>query len=127
MPRVKRRQPHLRRQQHTKQYRARPRRQPAGDKRRPGERHQQRDSPIEQQPSLPGRTATSALKPSSAARLKIFEPMTTPTPRSLCPAASAVMAEAISGESAPSAVTMPSNPSEKPSRAAVRSSYAVST
>jgi hypothetical protein len=37
------------------------------------------------------------------------------------------MAEAISGESAPSAVTMPSNPSEKPSRAAVRSSYAVST
>ena len=44
----------------------------------------------------------------------MVDPKITPRPRSCWPLASAVKAVAISGESAPSAVTKPSRPSDKP-------------
>src|SRR5262249_40084494 len=58
--------------------------------------------------------ATTALSPSNAARLNTFEPTTTPTPRRRWLAATAAIAVAISGASAPSAVRIPCSPSEAP-------------
>src|SRR3954452_7033301 len=68
-----------------------------------------------------------ALRPRRAARLKTFEPTTTPTPRSPWLATSAVTAVEISGASAPSAVRMPCRPSEAPSRSLTRSSARAKT
>ncbi len=59
--------------------------------------------------------ATRAERPSSAARLKRFEPTTTPTPTSPAPARIATTADESSGESAPSAASRPSRPSENSS------------
>src|SRR5712691_343581 len=73
------------------------------------------------------RPAIRAETPSRAARLKTFDPTTTPTPVSSCPATTAATAEAISGASAPSAVTIPSSASEKPRRSPIRSSSRAST
>src|SRR5881409_2842201 len=71
--------------------------------------------------------AITADTPSNAARLKTFEPTTTPTPVSSCPATTAATAEAISGASAPTAVTIPSSASEKPRPSPIRSSSRAST
>src|SRR5439155_4052779 len=71
--------------------------------------------------------AIKAETPSKAARLKTFDPTTTPTPVSSCPATTAATAEAISGASAPTAVTIPSSASEKPRRSPIRSSSRAST
>ena len=49
--------------------------------------------------------ATTAASPSSAARLKPFDPMTTPAPTLACPRASAVTAEVISGAARPAPAT----------------------
>ena len=54
--------------------------------------------------------------------LKTFDPTTTPTPVSLWPETIAATADEISGPSAPSAVTIPSSASERPSRSPIRSS-----
>src|SRR4051794_295216 len=85
--------------------------------------------PVSSRPCAWMRTgpATIAEIPSSPAMLKMFEPTTTPTPVSSCPATTAATAEAISGASAPSAVTIPSSASEKPSRSPKRSSSRAST
>ena len=53
--------------------------------------------------------------------LNTFDPTTTPTPVSLWPETTATTADEISGASAPSAVTIPSSASEKPSRSPTRS------
>ena len=59
--------------------------------------------------------------------LKTFEPITTPTPVSACPATIATTADEISGASAPIAVTIPNNASEIPRRTPSRSSERAST
>ena len=73
------------------------------------------------------RPATTAASPSSAARLNTFEPITTPAPTLAWPRASAVTAEVISGASAASAATSPSQASENPARSASRSSRETSS
>jgi hypothetical protein len=71
--------------------------------------------------------ATTAARPSSAARLKTFDPMITPAPTLGWPRASAVTAEVISGASAASAATSPSQASENPARSPSRSSRETSS
>ena len=68
------------------------------------------------------RPATSALRPSSAARLNTFDPSTTPTPTSRSPRSKAVTAAVTSGVSAASAAASPSIASGAPRRAPSRSS-----
>jgi len=71
--------------------------------------------------------ATTAARPSSAARLNTFDPMTTPAPTLAWPRDSAVTAEVISGASAASAATSPSQASENPARSPSRSSRETSS
>ena len=59
------------------------------------------------------RPATTAPRPSRAARLNTFDPMTTPAPSRCWPPATAVTAAVTSGASAASAATMPSSASER--------------
>ena len=70
----------------------------------------------------PMRPATTAPRPSRAARLNTFDPMTTPAPSRCWPVAVALTAAVTSGASAASAATMPSNASDRPSRSPTRSS-----
>ena len=71
-----------------------------------------------------GRTdpATSAPTPTMAARLKAFDPSTTPSPTSRSPRTIAAIDDASSGPSAARAVSTPSNASVNPSRVPTRSS-----
>ena len=62
------------------------------------------------------RAATTALRPSIAARLNAFEPTTTPTATAWLFWTSAAIADEISGASAASAVSRPSSASGRPSR-----------
>ncbi len=71
--------------------------------------------------------ATTAASPSSAARLNTLDPSTTPAPTLAWPRDSAVAAEVISGASAASAATNPSQASEKPARSPSRSSRVTSS
>ena len=71
--------------------------------------------------------ATTAERPSSAARLNTFEPITTPAPTRCSLRTSAVTAAVISGASAASAASIPSSPSDRPRRAPTRSSRITST
>jgi hypothetical protein len=70
---------------------------------------------------------TIAPSPSSAARLNRFEPMTTPEPISRWCCEMAEIDEVISGASAASAATTPSNASESPMRSPTRSRRVTST
>src|SRR5712691_4730741 len=84
--------------------------------------------PCRRRRTRPARTAES---PRSIARLKRLEPSTTPRPRSAAPASRAAMAEAISGASAPRAVSSPKKPSVKvslePSTVSPRTSTSLET
>ena len=71
--------------------------------------------------------ATMPASPRRAARLKTFEPITTPAPTCWSWRTSAVTAAVISGASAASAASIPSNASESPRRAPTRSSLTTST
>src|SRR5438046_2192674 len=71
--------------------------------------------------------ATTALSPSSAARLKTFEPITTPTPTFEWLETSAAIAVEISGASAPRAVRIPCSPSDAPRRSLTSSSFRAKT
>ena len=71
--------------------------------------------------------ATTAASPSSAARLNTLDPITMPAPTLAWPRDSAVTAEVISGASAASAATNPSQASEKPARSPSRSSRVTSS
>ena len=64
---------------------------------------------------------TTAPKPSRAARLKTFDPTTTPAPTVCWWCRSAVTEAVISGASAASAAAIPSRASESPSRSPTRS------
>src|SRR5215469_13744272 len=70
----------------------------------------------------PIRPAATAPRPSRAARLKTFEPSTTPAPIRCWWLANAAIAAVTSGASAASAATMPSSASDRPSRSPIRSS-----
>ena len=59
--------------------------------------------------------------------MNTFDPITTPAPTLSCPRASAVTAEVISGASAASAATSPSQASENPARSPTRSSRVTSS
>jgi hypothetical protein len=59
--------------------------------------------------------------------LKTFDPMITPAPTAAWPRANAVTAEVISGASAASAATSPSQASENPARSPSRSSRETSS
>ena len=71
--------------------------------------------------------ATIAARPSIAARLNTFEPITTPAPTLACPWPSAATAAVISGASAASAASTPSRASDIPARSPSRSSRVTST
>ena len=73
------------------------------------------------------RPATTAPRPSRAARLNTLEPMTTPAPTLFWCMLSAVTAAVISGASPASAASTPSSPSDRPSRSPIRSSRVTST
>src|SRR5437899_569148 len=62
------------------------------------------------------RPVTIALTPIIAARLKTFDPTTTPTPALCLPLSRAVIADESSGASAATAVSSPSSVSGRPSR-----------
>src|SRR5215469_12403971 len=71
--------------------------------------------------------ATTAPRPSSAARLNTFDPMTTPAPTRCWWLATAATTAVTSGASAASAATRPSNASDRPRRSPTRSSRETSS